>query len=249
MQTLMEISSYGNTYLQEQSPWKLWKTDPDSQEVKNCLNNCLQIAYLLSIISQPFIPFTATKLRELLRLPELQNGDLQKALDQLASPGLLLPEGHQVGTPQLLFAKINDRKDQSRLAIVEAQKAELEKIQAAEAASQRPPLKKEISFEDFSKLDIRTGTITAAEKIKKADKLLKLTVDLGFEVRTVVSGIAKYYSPEDVIGQEVLLLANLAPRKLRGVESQGMILMAEDGEGALAFVSPKAGWGNGWTVA
>ena len=117
-----------------------------------------------------------------------------------------------------------------------------------EEENKREPLKDEITFDDFTKLDIRTATIISAEKMPKADKLLKIEVDLGFEKRTVVSGIAKFYSPEDIIGQQVLLLANLAPRKLRGVQSQGMILMAENEKGELTFVSPKAGWGNGFTV-
>ena len=133
--------------------------------------------------------------------------------------------------------------------MIDAQKAKLEQILAEEAANQAAPVKDEIQYEDFSKLDIRVGTIIEAEKVKKADKLLKLTVDLDFEKRTVVSGIAQHYKPEEIIGQQVLLLANLAPRKLRGIESQGMILMAEDKEGKLCFVQPKDQWGNGNGVA
>jgi len=156
--------------------------------------------------------------------------------------------GHQIGEPELLFAKINDRKDTSRLAIIEGQKAKVAALLEAEKANEREPIKETATFDDFTKLDIRTGTILEAEKIKKTDKLLKLKVDIGLEERTVVSGIAKYYKPEEIIGQQVLLLANLAPRKLRGVESQGMILMAENEKGELCFVNPKDGWGNGFTV-
>jgi methionyl-tRNA synthetase len=122
-----------------------------------------------------------------------------------------------------------------------------EKPASAEAATQ-PPVQEEIQYDDFAKLDIRTGTILEASKVEKADKLLKLTVDLGFEKRTIVSGIAQHYQPEEIIGQQVVVLANLAPRKMRGIDSQGMILMAEDAEGRLSFVSPKAGWPDGWGV-
>ena len=254
-QLLMELSSLGNTYLQDVSPWKLYKEDPDSPVIARCMAVALQIVTLLSVVSEPFIPFTAAKIRNLLRLPALENGDLQQLLDQLKQNILPLPTGHQVGEPKLLFAKIHDRKDSSRLELINAQKAKLEALLAAEAAAeaaakpQRAPLKPEITFDDFTKLDVRTGTIIEAEKVKKADKLLKLTVDLGFEKRTVVSGIAKFYKAEDIIGQQVLVLANLAPRKLRGIESQGMILMAEDADGALSFVSPQEGWGNGFGVS
>ncbi|MEM1322083.1 MAG: methionine--tRNA ligase [Bacteroidota bacterium] len=246
---LMEISSFGNGYLQEQSPWKVYKENPESQEVKDCLFNCLQIVVALRSLCQPFLPNTSDKISALLQLDKVENSHLAIMLKALEAGEDLLPAGHQINGPELLFAKINDRKDKSRLEIIERQKAKLQAVLDAEQASSREPLKPTISFEDFTKLDIRTGTIVEAEKMKKADKLLKLTVDLGFEQRTVVSGIAKYYKPEDLPGQQVLLLANLAPRKLRGVESQGMILMAEDENGALSFVHPKEGWGNGFGVS
>ena len=248
-QTLMELATFGNTYFQESEPWKLWKEDPDSPQLKNCIWACLQIVGLLSVLCEPFIPFTSARIRKLINLPELENGDWQKTLAAFNSTGEIIKTGHQVGEPEILFAKIHDRKDKSRLEIIEAQKAKLQAILEADKGEERAPLKPEITFDDFTKLDIRTGTITAAEKIKKADKLLQLTVDLGFESRTVVSGIAKFYKPEDIIGQQVLVLANLAPRKLRGIESQGMILMAENEEGALSFVSPQEGWGNGFGVS
>ncbi|MCB0550640.1 MAG: methionine--tRNA ligase, partial [Phaeodactylibacter sp.] len=245
---LMELSSWGNTYLQEASPWKIYKDDPDSQAVKDCMFTSLQIVALLSLLAEPFIPFTAPKIRRLLNLPPLQNGDLQAALDKLDAGEPVLPAGHKVGEPELLFAKIVDRKDDSRLLIVNRQKERLQKVLEEEKGPAREAIKPIIQYEDFSKLDFRTGTITAAEAVPKADKLLKLTVDLGSEQRTVVSGIAEFFKPEELPGQPVVLVANLAPRKLRGIESQGMILMAENDKGELAFVNSKKGWGNGWVV-
>jgi methionyl-tRNA synthetase len=248
VQALMELSSWGNTYLQEVSPWKLFKAEPDSQVIKDCMFTCLQVVGLLSLLSEPFIPFTAPKLRKLLQLDNSQNGSLKQSLDGLAAGEAIVPAGHTIGKPELLFAKIIDRKDDSRLAIVNAQKARLEAVLAGEKKAERPAIKPTIEFDDFTKVDLRTGTITAAEKMPKAKKLLKLTVDLGTEERTVVSGIAEFFKPEDLPGQTVVLVANLAPRKLRGVESQGMILMAENEEGQLTFVGTKEGWGNGFVV-
>lgn len=248
IQGVMELSSYGNTYLQEVSPWKIYKTDPDSQAIKDCMFISLQIVALLSLLVEPFIPFTSPKIRRLLNLDTVKNGDLQIALDHLAAGEPLLATGHQIGEPELLFAKIHDRKDQSRLEIVNRQKAKLEAILAAEKGEEREPIKEEIQYDDFAKIDLRTGAILAAEKVEKADKLLKLTIDLGSEQRTVVSGIAEFFTPEEVIGQQIVLVANLAPRKLRGILSQGMILMAEDSEGKLGFVSPQDGMGNGFVV-
>lgn len=247
--TLMEISSWGNTYLQEASPWTIYKTEPESEKIKEAMLVSLQVVALLGVLTKPFLPFSSDKIQGLLNLPTVQNGDLVEVLERLQDGNPILEAGGQIGEPSLLFAKINDRKDHSRLEIVNAQKEKLVAALEAKKASERAPVKAEITFEDFTKLDIRTGTIIEAEKIKKADKLLKLKVDLGFEERTVVSGIAKFYQPEDIIGQEVLLLANLAPRKMRGVESQGMILMAENEKGELCFVSPKEGWGNGYGVS
>lgn len=246
----MEISSWGNTYLQDVSPWKIWKDEPDSAEVKKCLFICLQIVALLSLVSEPFIPFTAPRIRKLLNLPDLQNGDLEKAIEAINQGNPLIPAGHKVGEPEILFAKINDRKDNSRLEIVNRQREKLETIKAMEEAKvpKFQAIKPEIVYDDFAKLDLRTGVILEAEKVPKADKLLQLTIDLGLEKRTVVSGIAEHYKPEEIIGQRVVLVANLAPRKLKGIESQGMILMAENGDGKLTFVSPPQEWGGGWVV-
>ena len=246
--TLMEISRWGNQYLQETAPWAIRKSDPESPVISECLFVCLQLVTLLSVLCEPFIPFTSLKIRKLLNLPALKNGDLGEILAKLKNGEALLPTGHKVGEPEILFAKINDRKDDSRLKIIERQKAKLEAVLAAEKANERPELKPEIQYDDFAKLDIRTATILTAERIPKADKLLKLTVDIGLEQRTVVSGIAEHFTPEEVVGKKVLLLANLAPRKLRGVESQGMILMAEDAEGKLGFVSAGDDWENGFVV-
>ncbi|MCB0568981.1 MAG: methionine--tRNA ligase [Phaeodactylibacter sp.] len=246
--TLMEISSWGNTHLQDVSPWKLYKEDPDSQAIKDCLFISLQIVALLSLLSEPFIPFTAPRIRRLLGLPAIQRGSLKDAFSQLASGDALLPAGQAIGKAELLFAKIVDRKDDSRLQIVNRQRDKLQQVLAAEQASQRPPAKPEIQYDDFSKLDLRTGTIVAAEKVPKADKLLKLAVDLGTEQRTIVSGIAQHFDPEQLPGQPVVVVANLAPRKLRGIESQGMILTAENEQGQLEFVHAPKGWGNGFEI-
>ncbi|MCB0520830.1 MAG: methionine--tRNA ligase [Lewinellaceae bacterium] len=251
---LMEISSWGNQYLQDTAPWAIRKSDPESPVIKECIFNALQIVTLLSALCEPFIPFTSLKIRGLLNLPVLKNGDMEEVFEKLEMGEALLPIGHQVGAPEILFAKINDRKEDSRLKIIERQKAKLEAVITEEASKQPSnhstiqPLKEAIQYDDFAKLDIRTATILTAEPIPKADKLLKLTVDLGLEKRTVVSGIAEHFKPEEVVGKKVLLLANLAPRKLRGVESQGMILMAEDADGKLGFVNAGEGWENGLVV-
>jgi methionyl-tRNA synthetase len=247
-QYFMELSSWGNVYLQEAAPWAVYKEDPENPKIAETMFVGLQIVSLLSVLAEPIIPFTAKKIRKLLGMQQLEPGDLQTVLGNLEEGRPLLATGHKIEKPELLFAKIHDRKDDSRLKIIDRQKAILQEILDAEKAAERAPVKENIGFDDFLKLDLRTGTITEAEKIPKAKKLLKLTVDLEFEVRTVVSGIAEYYKPEEVVGQEVVLVANLAAKKLKGVMSQGMVLMAEDEEGKLCFVSPQKGWGNGFVV-
>lgn len=247
IQQFLEISSYGNTYLQDVSPWKIWKKEPESEEIKECMFLCLQIVRILNILAEPFIPFTAPRIANVLNTAVPQRGDLKKMIAQLDAGKALLPTGHQIGEPIILFAKINDHKDKSRMEIIEQQKAHLQNILEADQSQEREPVKQNIQFDDFTKIDLRTGTILAAEKVKKANKLLKLTVDIGLEKRTVVSGIAAYYKPEDIVGQQVVLVANLAPKKLRGIESQGMILMAENDKGELRFVGAEDA-GNGFTV-
>ncbi len=244
----VEIASWGNTYLQDQAPWALAKENPDDPRIIDTLAVCLQTTALLAQLIAPFLPFVAPRFRTLVGLPPAVDGELQTTLDSLAQGIPLLPAGHAIGEPVVLFPKIMDRNDDSRKKIVDTQKDKLATILAEEKGPERPPVKEDITFEDFTKLDLRTATILAATAIPKADKLLQLTLDLGFEQRTVVSGIAEHYRPEDVVGRQVVIVANLAPRKMRGVTSQGMVLMAEDETGKLVFVSPPAGFGNGWVV-
>ena len=251
LKEVIEIASIGNEVLQHNEPWRLQKENPEI--VKTVLYTCLQITGTLSVVLSPFLPFVAAQLRGLLNLAPLENGDW----DELLHPEKLIPSGHQIKPAELLFKTINDRKDRSRAELVENQILQLaSKLKGgaddgnvpAEAESSKKSEKPETSFENFSALDIRTGKIVSAEKVEKADKLLLLKVDIGSETRTVVSGIAQDYSPEEIIGQPVLLLANLAPRKIRGIVSEGMILMAEDENGKLAFVAASEDFGIGHTV-
>lgn len=243
IQVLMEISSYGNTLLQRNEPWKVWKQNPESVEAAALLNLSLQIVTALSVISQPFLPFTSAQMRRLLGLAALEAGSLTHLKDQLSQHKVLIEEGHQIEAPQLLFAKINDRKDKSRLALVEQQKEKLKQLKKEnikESVPENVDYKPNCTFDDFMKIDLRTGTIVTAEKIKKANKLLKLQVDMGSEIRTIVSGIAKHYSAASIVGQQVVVVANLAPRKMMGILSEGMILMAENSDGKLIFVAPSS---------
>ena len=215
----MKLARAGNKYLADTEPWKLIKTDPE--RVKTIMNISLQITANLAIVFEPFMPKKALELAELLNI-NLPRWD-QAGKDQLIN------ENHIINEPRILFQKIEDEKIDEQIKKLKNQDQKPNKY---------PPMKEEITFDEFSKMDLRVGTITAAEKIEKADKLLKLTVDTGIDVRTVVSGIAEHFKPQEVIGQKVSILLNLAPRKIRGVESQGMILMAETEMGELAFVSP-----------
>ena len=241
---LMEISSFGNTYLQDVSPWSMYKTDPDNQEIKDCLNNCLQIVGVLAAFTEPFLPFSAKKINALLQSEQISSATVK---ERFKNKEFIIKAGHQIGKPELLFAKINDPKDSTRMDLIKREKGKLLKI-IEESTPKQEAVKDTISFDDFTKMDIRTAKILAAEKVEKADKLLKIDIDLGIEKRTVVSGIAQHYKPEDIVGQEVLVLANLAPRKIRGVESKGMILMAENDKGELCLVNPSKPFGNGWVV-
>ena len=215
----MKLARAGNKYLADTEPWKLIKTDPE--RVKTIMNISLQITANLAIVFEPFMPKKALELAELLNI-NLPRWD-QAGKDQLIN------ENHIINEPRILFQKIEDEKIDEQIKKLKNQDQKPNKY---------PPMKEEITFDEFSKMDLRVGTITAAEKIEKADKLSKLTVDTGIDVRTVVSGIAEHFKPQEVIGQKVSILLNLAPRKIRGVESQGMILMAETEMGELAFVSP-----------
>ncbi len=223
LRELMNIARLGNKYLADTEPWKVAKTDLD--RVATILHVALQITANLALASGPFLPFTAGKLFGML-------GADKFAWDRLGAADLL-PEGHRLGTPALLFEKIED-------SVVEAQLAKLEATkQANQAASATvAPQKETIQFDDFAKMDIRVAQVTAAEKVEKTQKLLKLTVDTGIDTRTIVSGIAEHFTPEQMVGKRVLVLVNLAPRPLKGIESQGMILMAETPDGKLVIVSP-----------
>lgn len=226
-QELLNVARLGNKYLADEEPWKLIKTD--EERTKTVMYVALQIASALAVLSEPFLPFTSKKLNAILQLtPELQT-----AWSEIATKEVLLPQGHQIQKGELLFSKIEDAEIQKQLDKLEATK------KANEIANKTvEPQKDTATFEDFTKLDIRVGTIVEAEKMPKAKKLLVLKVDTGINVRTIVSGIAEHFSPEDVVGKKVTVLVNLAPRKLRGVESEGMILMTETPEGKLVFLNP-----------
>lgn len=220
----MTLARLGNKFLADTEPWKLIKTD--ETKVKTILHIALQICNTLATVFTPFLPKTATKLAQFLNI----------SLDEK------LVAGHQINQPELLFQKIEDEAIDAQIAkLTTKENAPLHHIKAK-------PMKDEITFDDFTKIDIRIGTILTAEKHPDADKLLKMTVDTGIDVRTIVSGIAEHYAPEEIIGKQVSVLVNLAPRKIRGIVSQGMILMAENNEGNLAFVSPEKEIDNGGEV-
>jgi len=237
---LMQVSSQGNQLLQFNEPWKAVESDPEL--VKVVINLGLQYVAALSIAVRPFMPDTSDALREILSLPEIkEEGEWIEMMDTLAEgESLLIKDGHQISAPRHIFSRIDDDLIQTQVNKLNAS--------ATVVDESKSTVKQTINFDDFTKLDIRTATIVEAEKHPNADKLLKLTLDLGFEKRTVVSGIAEHYSPTDIIGKKVSILANLAPRKIRGVESNGMILMAEDDAGKLAFISPENGMVNGAVV-
>jgi methionyl-tRNA synthetase len=243
LSAIMDLASKGNKYMQDKQPWIVAKATTDGgqlttdaqKSVDNCLHICLQLTANLAVFINPFLPFTAKKLLYMMKV-------VDKILEwENAGKPKLLSVGYSLREPQLLFRKIED-------AEVEAQVEKLKtKSKMLNAESQKPDstqpsalsLKSEIVFDDFAKIDLKVGTILTAEKVAKADKLLKLEVDLGFEKRTIVSGIALHFQPEAIIGKQVVVVTNLAPRKMKGIESNGMILMAEDKDGKLHFVSPE----------
>ncbi|QLE00757.1 methionine--tRNA ligase [Galbibacter sp. BG1] len=231
-QELMNLARLGNKYLADEEPWKVIKQD--EERVKTIMYVALQIATGLAVLSEPFLPFTSKKLKEMLAFNGLEN-DLK--WNDITEKEIQLPAGHKLEKASLLFTKVEDDEIQKQLDKLEATKKE---NRAAEAKNtpKVAPQKEIINFDDFSKLDLRVGTILEAEKMPKADKLLVLKVDTGIDTRTIVSGIAKSFKPEAIIGKKVTVLVNLAPRKLRGVMSEGMILMTEDTEGKLTFVNP-----------
>jgi len=232
---LMDLARLGNKYLAETEPWKVVKTD--ALRANTILNIALQISANLSIVCEPFLPFTSEKLRGQLNITEHFNWTNAGRAD-------LLIEGHELGKGELLFAKIEDDEINKQIQkLLNAKRMNELETKAV------PVIRSEITYDDFAKLDIRIGTITEAERVPKSDKLLKLKVDDGLGGRQILSGIAKHFAPEDVIGKQVTFLANLAPRKMMGLESQGMILMAEDRDGKLSLIAPPDSVWNGGTVS
>jgi methionyl-tRNA synthetase len=245
---VIDLSRKGNKYMQEKEPWIVARTlaeTPDNQKlIDNCLHICLQLSANLAILINPFLPFTAKKMLHMMKVVE-------KILDwENAGKMNLLSVGYSLRAPELLFRKIEDDEVKVQVEKLKAAAATKAAQAAAEvpaagpapavpAASADTPAKATIVYDDFAKLDLKVGTILKAEKVEKADKLLKLSVDMGSEQRTIVSGIALHFNPADIIGKQVVVVANLAPRKMRGIESNGMILMAEDSSGRLHFVSPE----------
>jgi methionyl-tRNA synthetase len=274
---MLDIASWGNSFLQVNEPWKRIKTDPG--QVAAVLHAALQLVDVLSVACEPFLPHSSAAICRMLQRPAVKNGSwaaLERALASGISP---LASGHKLGAPELLFDKIPDELVQAKLDLLEAIKRQNAGTSAGQVAAgtvagaadgtasgaagtaagaaaaapgavpfEAPPLQAEISYEDFARMDLRTATILAAERVPKADKLLQLTLDLGFEQRTVVSGIAEYFNPEELPGRRVVLLANLAVRKLRGIPSQGMILMAGGEGGRLFFVQPDPDAPNGAVI-
>ncbi len=247
---VIDLSRKGNRYMQEKEPWILAKTvavNPTNQQlIDNSLYNCLQLTANLAILINPFLPSTARKMCHMMKV-------VDKILDwENAGSMKLLSMGYSLREPQLLFRKIEDQEIADQIQILKSaamQQTETQPVTPAEPAVPVNDLKPEIVFDDFGKIDLRTGIIIAAQKVPKADKLLQLEVDLGFEKRTILSGIAMHFEPENIIGQKVVVVANLARRKMRGIDSNGMILMAEDAHGKLHFVDAGAAAQGGWKVS
>jgi methionyl-tRNA synthetase len=250
---VINLARIGNQYMQKKEPWILAKQlaeNPAAQQlINNCLHICLQLTANLAILSNPFLPFTAKKICYLLKV-------VDKILDwENAGSMKLLSVGYSLRAPELLFRKIEDEEITQQIEKLKAAAVNKETIATTNNSQQsaaadhataitgesvnQSPVKPEIVFDDFAKIDLKVGKIVAAEKVEKADKLLKLQVDLGFETRTIVSGIAMHFAPEAIVGKQVTVVCNLAPRKMRGIESNGMILMAEDADGKLHFINPE----------
>ena len=240
-QEVMNLARLGNKYLADEEPWKVIKQN--EERVKTIMFVALQIASALAVLSEPFLPFTAAKLKKILNISQSSTEDSLEWKD-ISEKEVLLPAEHQINEAQLLFSKVEDETIQAQLDKLEATKKENENMN-----KEVDPQKDTITFDDFTKLDMRVGTIIEAEKMPKAKKLLVLKVDTGLDIRTIVSGIAESFSPENIIGKKVTVLVNLAPRALRGVESEGMILMTENADGKLVFVNPdEDGVENGETI-
>ena len=276
----MSIARVGNKYISDAEPWKVAKTD--LARTGTILNVCLQICADLAVAFEPFTPFAAEKLRDMLRVTldagqDYREGEGEPTVNfydasegaalharrhgkMLLSPGLplltwdmlgageILAEGHVLGEPELLFEKIDDAAIQAQLDRLERIKAENEAAAKAELARQVEPQKDMVGFNDFGRMDIRTATVLEAVKVPKTDKLLKLTIDTGIDTRVIVSGIAEYYRPEDMVGRQICILANLQPRVIKGIESRGMILMAKQGDGSMRFITPQEAVANGAVI-
>jgi methionyl-tRNA synthetase len=236
---VIALARIGNGYMQKKEPWivakQLTENPAAQQQIDNCLHLCLQLTANLAILAQPFLPFTAKKICHLLKV-------VDKILDWENAGSLkLLSVGYTLRAPELLFRKIEDEEIAAQIQKLN-DAAQIKKMETANtpitSTSTIAPVKPEIVFDDFAKIDLRVGTIVAASKVEKADKLLQLSVDMGFETRTIVSGIAQHFEPEAIVGKQVTVVVNLAPRKMRGIESNGMILMAEDANGKLHFINP-----------
>jgi methionyl-tRNA synthetase len=250
------LSDRGNKYMQKKEPWIVAKqldTNPEVQKsIDNCLHLCLQLTANLAILINPFLPNTAKKMLAMMKV-------VDKMLDwENAGKVKLLSVGYTLREPQILFRKIEDAEIDTQIEKLKAglikpttatDKMDNTNTPVPQNEATAPAAKATIQFDDFAKIDLKTGTITSAVKVEKADKLLQLQIDMGTETRTIVSGIALHYAPEDIIGKQVVVVANLAPRKMRGIESNGMILMAEDKAGKLHFVSPENVVNNGSGVS
>ncbi|WP_395078007.1 methionine--tRNA ligase [Flavobacterium sp.] len=243
---LMNVARLGNKYLADEEPWKMIKTD--SERVKTQMYVALQIAAALQILCEPFLPFTSAKLSKILNL-NITSSAVEMTWETVSETSDLLKTGHKIGEAEILFPQIEDTEIQKQIDKLEATKT-ANKEEIASSLAMTEPQKDLIQFEDFAKMDIRTGTILEAEKMPKANKLLVLKIDTGIDIRTIVSGIAEHFSPEEIIGKSVTVLVNLAPRNLRGVDSQGMILMTNLPDGKLVFVNPDVdGVDNGETIS
>jgi methionyl-tRNA synthetase len=234
---VIDLARKGNQYMQKKEPWivaKQLETNPEAQKlIDNSLHLCLQLTANLSILINPFLPNTAATMLNMMKV-------VDKMLDfENAGKIKLLSVGYSLRPPQLLFRKVEDTEITEQIEklkkglMTQPQETKVENTEA-----EKPAVKPTIQFDDFAKIDLKIGTIVTAKKVEKADKLLELSVDLGFETRTIVSGIAMHFQPEDIVGKQVTVVTNLAPRKMRGIESNGMILMAEDAQGKLHFVNP-----------
>jgi len=251
IQTVLELSRLGNGMFQNNSPWKLAKEKPEAAEVQTVLALGVQIAACLNILLEPFLPFVAKKMEELLNWSA--DLDMASLKEKLAEGQSLLAVGHTLAEPKVIFAKINNKKDKRWSDLIAQQEQLLQdRLKALEVEAKRKAQEEanqkrlpEIEFDDFTKVEMRLAKVISAKKVKKADRLLEIEVDLGGEKRTVVSGLAKFYTPEELLGQQVVVVVNLKPRKLRGIVSQGMILTAENPDGSLSLLQAWKGMQDG----